>query len=423
MIIISQIIFSFGYLVAIEASQIPMQRIQVTFITSSRRLISSRDSLGARSSKKFGTGSYHWMTPNDGTDWTQPNNNDRIKSKMDSLITRSISRAVSTITNTNPACPTEENGGDIPKQTVEDMMDAVVDRVSDPIHDSSINTSPKPSGFRDKRSYLNNPAVTPTALGHSLWMEVIEPYQDIVIDATAGNGKDSLILSKMLFPPDFKKPTNRNPVHDDKTPKLISIDIQQLACENTLSLLEEHLDSDILKNNVQVLHQSHAPMPSLRKESVGLICYNLGYLPGGCKEAQTQMTTTIYSLADSALLIRPGGLLSVLSYPGNGWREHCAVSYFMEGLAMFTSREKDGWIGFVDSIPFDNDLEKLHANTFAVDNDELSLDNNATVREAVKLALDRVKTNGFEMQTWRVFEHRPLGRPLSPILISGMRIK
>lgn len=297
-----------------------------------------------------------------------------------------------------------------------------------------------PNKHEDKRSYLANPAVTPTALAHNFWSQVIRPYEDTIIDATAGNGKDSLMLAQMLFPSSTSNTNDKSIA----TPRLICIDIQQRACENTKSLLEQNFPREIIQDHVEILHTSHAPLPSLPHESVGLICYNLGYLPGADKETfQTQMMTTLYSLADAALLIRPGGLLSVMTYPGNGWKEHCAVNYFMEGMAMFTTRDVGGWRVFVENIPTDAVLEQRHiglyggkANTeCGADGtvDGISSDPAAdssvkrsdedSIRQAVMLGLERVKGEGFEKQTWRVFDHRPLGRPLSPILFTGMRIK
>lgn len=358
-----------------------------------------------------------------------------------SLINSSISRASSTLSNKSASpIDTDLQSNETRERDEYQDKDGVVEativeqtteKEEPPVPSPEQNRETKST--KEQRSYLDNPAVTPTALAHSLWLEVIRP-DDTIIDATAGNGKDSLTLSKLLFSPSSLNSLDVDIDVDgtnDKIPaigaQLISIDIQKSACDNTISLLRENLDPEIVENSVQVMHQSHAPMPSLPKESVGLICYNLGYLPGTSQEVKkaytTQMMTTLYSLADSALLIRRGGLLSVMSYPGNGWKEHCAVSYFMEGMAMYTARDKDAWIKFVDAIPNDYRLEQDHMVLYkdsivtVVDEDDI------TVRETVRMALDRVKQNGFENQTWRVFDHRPLGRPLSPILFSGMRIK
>jgi len=386
-------------------------------------------------------------------------NNSSMKPLVESLLSSTMARAMSTLSN-NPS-PTsssssdsntnEQQDGSKRKISTKDFIDAAIvratdqiDNVPDTVPDTDTDTDgkitdtpaqPKPvpasvsdqkKQQEDKRKYLTNPAVTPTALGHALWSQTIQPYRDTIIDATAGNGKDTLVLAEMLFPSDSHSHSQDDihEINNDPKPQLISIDIQQRACENTLQLLEDNLDPDIVEKYINILHSSHAPMPALPKESVGLICYNLGYLPGADKEAfQTQMMTTVFSLADSALLIRPGGLLSVMSYPGNGWKEHSAVNYFMEGMAMFTTRDKGGWMGFVDGIPSDFELEERHIVLYGGTSEVDASKGECTTRDTVRLALERVKMEGFEKQTWRVFDHRSLGRPLSPILFTGMRIK
>ena len=45
------------------------------------------------------------------------------------------------------------------------------------------------------------------------------------------------------------------------------------------------------------------------------------------------------------------------------------------------------------------------------------------VRTMVTRALERVVYEGAEGQTWRAFVHRPLGRPLSPVLAMATKIK
>ncbi len=45
------------------------------------------------------------------------------------------------------------------------------------------------------------------------------------------------------------------------------------------------------------------------------------------------------------------------------------------------------------------------------------------VRTMVTRALEQVVYEGVEGQTWRAFVHRPLGRPLSPVLVMATRIK
>lgn len=253
---------------------------------------------------------------------------------------------------------------------------------------------------KNKGQYLANPCVTGTALAQNLWSSVIIPDVDTVIDATCGNGKDALALAEMLF-------ANENGEASQTEPELLCVDIQQRACENTQRSLMNSLQPGTFANHVRVLATSHAPLPRPRDESsVGLIAYNLGYLPGtDDKEAfTTKMVTTLFSLTDAALLLRVGGLLSVMTYPGSCLDEANAVRHFCEGLAMITTRDPGGWRGYVENIPADTN-------------------GGSSVRDLVRTNLERVVNEGDARQTWRVFEHKPLGRPLSPILIAAMRIK
>jgi len=203
-----------------------------------------------------------------------------------------------------------------------------------------------------------------------------------------------------------------------------------------------------MKNNVKIIHASHAPLPELNsdtntntdaKSSISLVVYNLGYLPGSeNKHTSTEMITSIYSIADAALLLRVGGLLSVMAYPGSSYMEYNAVKYFMEGLAMFSS--KTDWRDFVDTLPNDDELlakkrikygDRHEEKREEVKHQDKKSSNKksqsqASVRELVKIALERVANahgNAQTKQTWRVFDHRSLGRPMSPILFTAMRIK
>ena len=241
----------------------------------------------------------------------------------------------------------------------------------------------------DKRTYLSNPNVTPTALAHSLWKETILPRVDTVIDATCGNGKDSVALAEMLFGLQHSSAYDGDDDNQKSIePELLCIDIQSRAGTNTTEALREVLDDDIFENNCRVLGgTSHAPLPQPRNsKSVGLICYNLGWLPGSSADDKsafsTKMVTTMYSLTDAVLMLRVGGLLSVMTYPGTTPQEADAVKYFAEGLAMLTTRDKAGWQGYVDAIPPDADGSGA-----------------TIVRDSVRTSLERVVQNGAPKQT------------------------
>mmetsp|Transcript_19784 Transcript_19784/g.42600 ORF Transcript_19784/g.42600 Transcript_19784/m.42600 type:complete len:454 (+) Transcript_19784:101-1462(+) len=342
-------------------------------------------------------------------------------STLDNLLGKAMGRAARTISNLNTRSDYVSGDNDTAAEqiAVEDVIDGSIARADRVLSEKNgaetSNQSVRPreqaeqtneKHHIDKREYLSNPCVTPTALAHSLWKSTVRPNVDTVIDATCGNGKDSVALAEILFAPLTSKDD------DQPQPELVCIDIQSRAVANTTQALQGILDEDIYNQYCRVMATSHAPLPKPRDStSVGLVCYNLGWLPGSSSDDKdafaTKTFTTIISLTDAALLLRVGGLLSVMTYPGSTPTEADAVRYFCEGLAMLTTRDKRGWLGYVDSIPPDSDGSGA-----------------TTVRDIVRSSLERVVREGNnKKQTWRAYEHKPLGRPLSPILIAAMRIK
>ena len=135
---------------------------------------------------------------------------------------------------------------------------------------------------------------SPIDLALEFWTKLLSP-SDLVIDATCGNGYDSLkVLS--LIPDGF----------------LYSLDIQQTACDNTHERLKMRY------SNYEIFCQSHTSFPrKIKKESVKLIIYNLGYLPKGDKSLTTLKSSTLESLNNALDLLSPSGALSVMCYVGH----------------------------------------------------------------------------------------------------------
>ena len=140
------------------------------------------------------------------------------------------------------------------------------------------------------------------ALAHRYWTELLQPG-DNVIDATCGNGKDTLKLAQLL----------------SCESHVVALDIQPLAIERTKKLLAgiEQL------GHVHFFEQSHAVFPSMAYQvPIRLIVYNLGYLPGGEKSLTTRRESTLESFASARSLIEPGGMISITCYPGHEEGQH-----------------------------------------------------------------------------------------------------
>lgn len=141
---------------------------------------------------------------------------------------------------------------------------------------------------------------------HALWKALLKPT-DHVIDATCGNGKDTLVLAQLV-------------------PKghVYALDIQTQALEAAKCY--------VCSPNVTYLHRCHSILPFV--SSLKLVVYNLGYLPGGNKNLTTQFTTTLISLQSALASIEIGGALSILCYPGHpaGRIEHEKVQSWLSEL-------------------------------------------------------------------------------------------
>lgn len=128
---------------------------------------------------------------------------------------------------------------------------------------------------------------------------------DWAIDATAGNGHDTLFLAKQVGENGY--------VH--------AFDIQDQAIQTTA----QQLKNANLIQRVSLHQVSHAQManhlPSDWHNKVAVITFNLGYLPNGDKSITTLPDSTIAALEQSLSLLKPGGMLCILAYRGHAGGE------------------------------------------------------------------------------------------------------
>lgn len=152
-------------------------------------------------------------------------------------------------------------------------------------------------------------------LARFYWKMVLQPG-DWAIDATCGNGKDTLQLGKFSLG------------------GIIGLDKQQIAIENTTHLIKNSLKEGHYKK-IHLFCTSHIYFPSLAyKHPIRLIIYNLGYLPGSNKKITTLTEDTLQSLKGALELIMPGGLITICCYPGHveGAREQALLLQKAQGL-------------------------------------------------------------------------------------------
>lgn len=136
---------------------------------------------------------------------------------------------------------------------------------------------------------------------------------DVVIDATAGNGHDTLFLVKCV----------------GQTGKVYSFDVQKSAIDNTKKrILEEGFEK-----NVVIINDGHENLDKYVTEKVGGVMFNLGYLPKGNKNIVTQGETTVMAVKKSLKLLRKKGLITICVYTAhNGGKMESSIleSYLNE---------------------------------------------------------------------------------------------
>lgn len=173
----------------------------------------------------------------------------------------------------------------------------------------------------------------PTELLHLLLRPEISDG-DFAIDATAGNGHDTCFLADAVGP----------------SGRVLAIDIQQEAIESTRVRLER----EGLLGRVELHLGSHSGIAEISGERVpSVIVFNLGYLPGGDHAVITRTGETLAAMEAAAEILRPGGILAVVCYPGHegGDGEAVAVSKFLSSLAGYRTA-RYGMVGTEKSAPF-----------------------------------------------------------------------
>ena len=132
-------------------------------------------------------------------------------------------------------------------------------------------------------------------------LEKVLTSGDICIDATAGNGYDTLFLAKTTQPNGI----------------IYSIDIQKSAIHAT----KERIKKYGLIKQLKVFHATHEDIGRLvdpdAKGNVAAVMFNLGYLPGGDPKIITRTKGTVKSIEEAYRLLKPNGVISILCYRGH----------------------------------------------------------------------------------------------------------
>ena len=157
-----------------------------------------------------------------------------------------------------------------------------------------------------------------TELARLVIRQTVRPG-DRVIDATVGNGHDTLLLAELVGP----------------SGRVIGFDVQEAA-------LEAARERTSGLRQVTLVHAGHenlaqhlaAAGPGGAERGLTAVMFNLGYLPGAPKNIVTRADTTLAALEQAVHLIAVRGLVTLVLYPGHpgGEEEATAVRGYVERL-------------------------------------------------------------------------------------------
>ena len=120
---------------------------------------------------------------------------------------------------------------------------------------------------------------------------------DVVVDATMGNGKDTLFLCELV----------------GETGRVFAFDVQAEAVERT----RERVKDAGFESRTTLLLSGHETMGEHIAQPVQAVMFNLGWLPGGNKAITTLRETTLPAIRDAISLMDRDAILNIAVYPGH----------------------------------------------------------------------------------------------------------
>lgn len=134
---------------------------------------------------------------------------------------------------------------------------------------------------------------------------------DTVVDATMGNGNDTVFLSELV----------------GNTGKVYAFDIQEEALKNTAARLSQKN----LSKRCVLICDSHDKMADYIREPIKLVMFNLGYRPGGDHSIATTGVSTMKAVYTALEKLVIHGLIILVIYHGgdSGFEER---NYLLQEL-------------------------------------------------------------------------------------------
>ena len=158
------------------------------------------------------------------------------------------------------------------------------------------------------------------------WVTAALPEGGFAVDATVGNGYDTLFLADRV----------------GKTGRVLGFDVQKMALNNASELIRFAGTLD----RVRLVLGCHSGLSRslMGYPRIDAAMFNLGYLPRGDHRIVTRPSTTIPAIAAVLDRLAPKGRISILAYRGHpeGPEEYEAVRRFLEQTSGLDVRELAG---------------------------------------------------------------------------------
>ena len=132
------------------------------------------------------------------------------------------------------------------------------------------------------------------AFSKKILKEVIDK-NSIVVDATCGNGNDTLFLAQSA------------------AKKVYAFDIQQQAIDSTLKLLQ----ANNCLEKCEVILDSHSNFDNYISEPIKAVVFNLGYLPNADHSITTLADTTLLAIDKFLTNLEINGRIVIVVYWGH----------------------------------------------------------------------------------------------------------
>lgn len=133
-------------------------------------------------------------------------------------------------------------------------------------------------------------------MAHMTMLPIL-PEARCVVDATAGNGHDTVFLAENSHP----------------DCRVYAFDIQQEALDSTKSLATEAGVMD----KIELVLDSHANVERYIDGEIDVAMFNLGYLPNGDHTLTTSVDSTMEAIRKMTERLSVGGVISIVSYSGH----------------------------------------------------------------------------------------------------------